>query len=63
MSKWIIILAAAVAVPTGNVEAQWDAVNSFLNVCVMGSLNACGSVIVRTRWEGGAQLRGNGGPQ
>ena len=56
MRKSLLLLAAAVAavaVPTGNAEAQtWDAVKSFLNVCTMGSLNACGSVIVKTRVVG-----------
>ena len=55
MRKSLLLLAAAVAVPTGNAEAQtWDAVNSFLHVCVTGSLRACGSVIVRTRWDSDA---------
>ena len=52
MRKCVILLAAAVAVLTGNAEAQTWAEKEFRNFCVMGSLNACGSVIVRTHWTG-----------
>ncbi len=52
MRKMILLLVAAlVAVPTGNAEAQWD-INSFLFVCLTGSLRPCASVIVETHWNG-----------
>ena len=52
MKKLILLLAAAVLIPEGNVEAQ-TTVASFLHVCVTGSLRPCGSVIVKTTPDGG----------
>ena len=54
MRKSLLLLATVVAVSTGNAEGQtWDAVKSFLDVCVTGSLRPCASVIVKTRVVGG----------
>jgi hypothetical protein len=56
MKKLLIMLAAAAVIPSGGVAAQapdpgWDAVKSFLDICLVGSLRPCGSVIVKTRLE------------
>ena len=57
MKRWLILLSAALAVPTGKAEAQWDAVSNFLHVCVTGSLRtACGSAIGKTELVGGGTV-------
>ena len=50
MRKSLLLLAAALALPSANAEGQ-DAVSTFAPLCVMGSLRPCASVIITTHWD------------